>query len=537
MRLNSRFFAAATLFACISLFGAPQSANTGAKNDPVVEIGFADISLSDFVKTVSKITGKNILIATELQGKVDFVSQKPLRKSELYDLLISTLETKGYTIVSSEKGYLKVVPLADAVRSSPSIGESSFMPQIRTKVIKLTNLKAGEAQNTVRPLLSKSGAMQASIESNDIVISDFPKNVETISKIISQMERDSEKKAYVTSVVNLKNGDGENIAKILNDILSKKVSLKDAPKPLISADAQTNSLIIIGAADEIAEIKSVVASLDMERQQVYVKAKIIELSDTKTREVGVKYGIQGATANGGGLYSFSAAMGGAPIAISDQILSFISIPNIREGLAIGAAISLLSDENAANLLSEPSLLCINNQESSIYVGKTVPIITQSTIGATTTDLTKNSYTRQDIGLMLKVKPRLSTDNKVSLSVEAKLEDVLPQSSIGLPSTTKRELKTTAILSNGEPVIIGGLIKDDDKNGASKVPFFGDIPFFGNLFKYNESSKDKINLVVILTPYIVDKSSDLAALRGKLNELDRLQNDYTRKMQQGREEPK
>ncbi|HRF57784.1 MAG TPA: type II secretion system protein GspD, partial [Campylobacterales bacterium] len=260
-------------------------------------------------------------------------------------------------------------------------------------------------------------------------------------------------------------------------------------------------------------------------------------SDTKTREVGVKYGIQGATANGGGLYSFSAAMGGAPIAISDQILSFISIPNIREGLAIGAAISLLSDENAANLLSEPSLLCINNQESSIYVGKTVPIITQSTIGATTTDLTKNSYTRQDIGLMLKVKPRLSTDNKVSLSVEAKLEDVLPQSSVGLPSTTKRELKTTAILSNGEPVIIGGLIKDDDKNGASKVPFFGDIPFIGNLFKYNESSKDKINLVVILTPYIVDKSSDLAALRGKLNELDRLQNDYTRKMQQGREEPK
>lgn len=91
----------------------------------------------------------------------------------------------------------------------------------------------------------------------------------------------------------------------------------------------------------------------MERQQVYVRSKIIELSDTKTREVGVKYGIQGATANGGGLYSFSAAMGGAPIAISDRdFLSFISIPNIREGLAIGAAISLLSDENAANLLSE-----------------------------------------------------------------------------------------------------------------------------------------------------------------------------------------
>jgi len=222
-------------------------------------------------------------------------------------------------------------------------------------------------------------------------------------------------------------------------------------------------------------------------------------------------------------------MGGPSIALSSQILSTIALSNLKEGLAIGAAISLLSEENAANLLSEPSLLCINNQESSIYVGKTEPIITQSTIGATTTDLTRNSYTRQDIGLMLKVKPRLSSDGKVSLSVEAKLEDILPQSQIGLPLTTKREIKTTAIVSNGEAVIVGGLIKDDDKSSANKVPFLGDIPFLGALFRYKESAKDKINLVIILTPYIVDKSTDLASLREKLNELDKIQNEYTKKM--------
>lgn len=527
MRLNSRVFAASAFLAlaiCAPLHAAP------AKNDPVVEIGFADISLADFVKTVSKITGKNILISTDLQGKVDFVSQKPLRKSELYDLLINVLETKGYTIVSSEKGYLKVVALPDAVRSNLPLTDSSQIPQMRTKVIKLSNLKAIEAQNAVRHLLSKSGALQPSIESNDLIVSDFPKNVDTISKIIHQMEKDSEKKAYVTSVITLKNGDSENIAKALNDLLSKKTVIKEAPKPVISPDTQTNALIVIATAEELEEIKAVVKALDIERQQVYVKAKIIELSDTKTREVGAKYGIQGATANSSGLYSFSALLGGAPIALSEQILSFIALPSLKEGLALGAAISLLSDENAANLLSEPSLLCINNQESSIYVGKTVPIITQSTVGATTTDLTKNSYTRQDIGLLLKVKPRLSSDGKVSLAVEAKLEDVLPQSSVGLPSTTKRELKTTAILSNGEPVIIGGLIKDDDKNGLSKVPFLGDLPVVGNIFKYDQSSKDKINLVVVLTPYIVDKSSDLATLRAKLNELDALQNEYSKKIQ-------
>ncbi len=527
MRLNSKIFFTSAFLAIA--FSAPTHA-APAKNDPVVEVGFADIALSDFVKTVSKITGKNILIATELQGKVDFVAQRPLRKSELYDLLINTLETKGYTIVSSDKGYLKVVALSDAVRHNLPLNESSQIPQMRTKVIKLSNLKAAEAQNTVRHLLSKSGALQPSMESNDLIISDFPKNVETISKIIAQMERDSEKKAYVTAVIILKNGDSENISKALNELLSKKTVIKDAPKPVISPDAHTNSLIVISTSEELTEIKNIIKALDVERQQVYVRAKIVELNNEKTRQVGVKYGIQGATASSSGLYSFSALLGGTPIAIGQEILKYISISNIKEGLALGATIALLGEEKAANLLSEPSILCINNQESSIYVGKTVPIVTQSTINATTIDLAKNSYTRQDIGLLLKIKPRLSNDGKVALAIETKLEDTFSQDIVGLPITTKRELKTTAILSNGEPVIIGGLIKDDDKSGLSKVPFLGDLPIVGNLFKYDQSSKDKINLVVILTPYIVDKSSDLATLRAKLGELDSLQSEYSKKIQ-------
>lgn len=145
----------------------------------------------------------------------------------------------------------------------------------------------------------------------------------------------------------------------------------------------------------------------------------------------------------------------------------------------------------------------------------------------TTDLNKNSYTRQDIGLTLKVKPRLSTDNKVTLAVETKLEDILPDSMAGLPKTTKREVKTTAIVSNGETVIIGGLIKDNAQDSISKVPLLGDIPVLGELFKYTDKGGDKINLVIVLTPYIVEKSSDLSTLRTKLSELDKIQEEYVK----------
>ena len=97
--------------------------------------------------------------------------------------------------------------------------------------------------------------------------------------------------------------------------------------------------------------------------------------------------------------------------------------------------------------------------------------------------------------------------------------------------TKREVKTTAIVSNGETVIIGGLIKDNRSDSISKVPLMGDIPVLGELFKYSDKNGDKINLAIVLTPFIVEKSSDLSSLRQKLTELDKIQDEYVKAIKQ------
>ncbi len=578
----------------------PAVAMQKTTNDPVVEINFADLQLSEFVKMVAKITGKNILLSVDVPGKVDFISQKSIRQSELFDLLINVLETKGFTIVDSQKGYLKVVPSSEASKNNLPVNvETTKIPQMMNKVFQLNTLKANDAMNAIKHLLSKNGTIVVSPDSNNIVVSDYPSNIATIGKVVMTLDKDGNKiskfvvlqntkaplvyenlqkmagalfasqKVEVlkddgtntiiilgskenvakflplvekmdqkdefgtrqqTNVIALKNAEAENLVKILNEIFSKKFYPKDFPRPLISADSQLNALIVVSSLDELNEIKNVVKELDLERQQVYVKAKIVEISDNKSAKIGAKYGIEGGVANSSGLFTLAANLGGGTsIAISDTILGYIAKPTIKEGLALGASLSLLNSEGAANLLSEPSILCINNQESTIYVGRTEPIITGSTIGATTTDLTKNSYTRQDIGLTLKVKPRLSTDNKVTLYVEAKLEDILAGSTVGLPQTTKREVKTVAIVSNGENVIIGGLIRDNMSDKVDKVPLLGDVPLFGRLFRYKEDAQDKINLVILLTPYIVDKSSDLTTLRARLHELDKIQNDYVKQM--------
>jgi general secretion pathway protein D len=575
------------------------------KVDPIVEINFSDLTMVDFVKMVSKISGKNILLnGVDLQGKVDFITEKPIKKSQLFDLLISVLETKGFTIVFTPQGFYKIVPSAEATKHNLPVNQNGNIPQMMTRIIKLSTIKAADAVAAVKPLLSKSGNILASAETNTLVISDYKTNIDTSVKILHSLDGDNQRKikffqltnarcniiyenvqkiaasifnqalpsekvdilkdeasnaiiivgsdeniekmaGYVknldqkeqfggaqhTTVVALKNAEADNVVKILNDVFSKKFYPKDAPRPIFSVDPHLNSVIAVSSIDELAEIKDIVNALDKERQQVFVKARIIEISDTKASQIGVKYGAEGFRVDSKGLYSFAANLGGPAIALSSQVtgMANVKLDNVKEGLALGASIALLNTLGAANILSEPSLLCINNQESSIYVGKTESIISSSTVGATTTDLTKNTYSRQDIGLSLKIKPRLSTDNKVTLYVETKLEDILPNSTAGMPTTTKREVKTTAIVNNGESVIIGGLIKDSDSNSQNKVPGASDIPLLGEAFKYTENSKEKINLVIILTPYIVDKSSDLSTLRRKLQELDKIQDEYTKRI--------
>ncbi|OYZ66451.1 MAG: hypothetical protein B7Y17_01580 [Sulfuricurvum sp. 24-42-5] len=346
-------------------------------------------------------------------------------------------------------------------------------------------------------------------------------------KLASTLDVRDETTANVTHLIQLKNSDSKALAATLNTIIPKMILAPGQQPPSITSDDSTNSIIVISSDDLYRTLLPTIKDLDAERQQVYVKAKIIEISESKAREVGLKYGFTGGAMNSGGLFTFNTQLGDGKtpvVNIDPLILSKFTIPNLSAGIALGVNLALLNKGGAANILSEPSILCIDNLESSIYVGKTESINSGTTISGT--GLSQANFTRQDIGLTLKIKPRLSNDNKVMLSVDTKLEDVdASTTNLQLPSTTKREVKTSAIVSNGESVIIGGLIRDKVEFSETKVPFLGDLPLVGALFRSKSDAHDKINLVIILTPYIMDKSTDLTALRSQLGELDKIQQTY------------
>ncbi|MCG3717946.1 hypothetical protein L5F50_02020 [Aliarcobacter butzleri] len=330
-----------------------------------------------------------------------------------------------------------------------------------------------------------------------------------------------------TEVVGLKNVDGANIIKILDDVVNKKYINKPT-KPFVSLDLESNSLVIMASKDELKQIKDLIQELDKEKAQVYVQAKIIEVNNELVNKIGISYGIINASARSDGINAISSNLNGGSNAIKEAVDTLgirMSDVNIKSGLALGASLNLLQQNGALDIVSEPSILAIDNKESSIYVGEKISVEISSTL--TDGGLQRTNYEREDIGLTLKVKPRISSDTKLTLEINTLLEGIKSTSvSAGQnPDTLKKEIKTAAILNNGESVIIGGLIENKNETIEQKVPVLGNIPLFGELFKNDSKMNKKNNLVIIVTPYMIPKSKDITYIREQLSELKKLEDKY------------
>ncbi|GGD43270.1 type II secretion system protein GspD [Malaciobacter pacificus] len=563
-----------------------------------ININFKDLKIMDLVKITSKIIDKNILVTENINGNVDFISNKPLDKSELIKILSFVLEDKGFSLVASND-ILRIVKLNESAKSNVPVitgyNNDTALSMVTT-VFPVYNADVDYIASKIRHLISKNGKLVTNKESNSLVMTDFSDNIETVRKVVSIMTYGGKKDSLIVNLENiiasdakknldeiskskfnqkietekvaiisnkdnnslvligkkqnidylakyirnidtqgslikrevevmpLKNVEATNVIKIIDAIIGKKVYVDPNDKPLASIDEESNSIVVMGPSDELDYVKALINELDKEKAQVYVQARIIEVNDELVDRIGVSYGIFGGKVGNNGLAAFSSSLNGGSNSINDVIDSLnLTIPNITSGLALGASLNLLKQNGALDIVSEPSILAINNKESSIYVGETISIKTSSSFSDSGDE--NANYKREDVGLTLKVKPRISNDTKVTLEISTILEGVKTTNTGGNPDTSKKEIKTTAILNNGESVIIGGLIENKTESTNQKVPLLGDIPLFGELFKNKVNNTKKNNLVVIVTPYMIPKTKDITFVRNELAELKNLEDKY------------
>lgn len=490
------------------------SFSSQANTDDKININFKDLKISDFIMITSKIINKNILFTDKIEGTMDFIPNKEVSKSDLLKILDLVLEEKGYVLID-EKNILRVV--------------KSSMIEKDTLIIKLNNLKASEAKKKIDLIsamkFNKEEQKIAIIEdenNNSLTLLGQKKDLKFLSDYIRTIDNTNISNKKDIKIFPLKNVEASTVVKILEEIINKKEFINPNDKPLFSIDNESNSIIIMGFEEEISQIDELIKELDKEKTQVYVQARIIEVNDELVNQIGVSYGIFGARASNNVLSSFSSSLNNADIPTLS--IEGLKIPDLTSGLALGASLNLLKQNGALDIVSEPSILAINNKESSIYVGETISIKVSSSV--TDGGTIKENYEREDVGLTLKVKPRISNDTKVTLEIEAILEGVKTTQTIsGNADTSKKQIKTTTILNNGESVIIGGLIENKIESTNQKVPVLGDIPLFGELFKNNINNSKKNNLVIIVTPYLIPKTKDITFVRNKLSELKNLEDKY------------
>lgn len=567
-----------------------------------VDINFSKLQITDFVKLIGKISDKNILIHHKINGTVDLLTSAPIYDDEVMGILISVLESKGFTLIENGSMY-EVVRSSEATKHNLKVvrpGRKTTGSMMVTQAITVKGENVDVITAKVRYLISKTAKLMTLPGTNTLLITDYPSNIETIKHVISdllqehkmamqvvqvkyaeikefhsQIEEisknyfdqkiDNEKvtvllNANINSLVligrqknineliimiqsldkeqdlnevvqifNLKNSDAKNVKISLDEIISTQTFSDPTLKPNISLSEEINSIIVVGEPNVVKSMIKIIEELDREKYQVYVQARIVEINNRSSEDIGFRYGMEGGMATTSALYTFSGNFGGSSVPISDLFASKLiaSIGNVDQYLVLGATLDFLQSKGASKTISNPSILCVNNKESSIYVGKTLSIATGS-INATTGSTT-NSFKRDDIGLSLKIKPRVSSQDKVTLAVETILENVIGVDDNNQPITTKQTVMTESILRHGESIVIGGLVKTYMQEIETKVPFLGDIPLLGWFFTYTNEEEQQDNLLVLLTPYVIDKSEKLSVLQQQLGELGRLQQEYNKEV--------
>ena len=321
---------------------------------------------------------------------------------------------------------------------------------------------------------------------------------------------------------------------------------------IIQAEPATNSIIITASEPLYRSLRNVIEQLDRRRTQVYIESLIVEVSSTNAAELGIQW--QGIVGSGNqnvgfGGTNFTGAggqLGSNIIGLGSNVNNILNpgnptgipippAPGLNLGLltkfngtyGMSALITALATTQGTNILSTPNLITLDNEEARIVVGKNVPIQTGSyaQTGSTSTVTPFTTVARQDIGLILRVRPQISDNGIVKMQIFQEVSSIESNTLTGF-ILKKRNIETNVVVDDGQIIVLGGLIEDAYEDQSQGVPFLKDIPILGALFRSDSKKRVKSNLLVFIRPYILrdlDQSADIT--QNRLNLVQKTEDQF------------
>lgn len=309
---------------------------------------------------------------------------------------------------------------------------------------------------------------------------------------------------------------GEPVSGVDVRLVAPPVGALSAEDITIQAVVESNAVVVRARVEVQADLSALIAQLDQRRPQVLIEAAIVEVSGDIAEQLGVQLGF-GAAAPPGGFAATSFSSAGVSL---DNILSLLGSPVgiavAPSGLSIGLSrqdefgllLQALGQSTKANLLSTPSITTLDNQAAEIVVGQNVPFRT----GSVTSDgTTQNTIERQDVGITMRVVPRVNKGDVIQLDISQEVSSLSTAAVTGAADivTNRRSIKTTVLADNGGTIVLGGLITNDRRSSRSEVPGLGKLPLIGGLFRNKQELSRRQTLFVFLRPTILRSRSDVA----------------------------
>ncbi|HEX6949153.1 MAG TPA: secretin N-terminal domain-containing protein [Nitrospira sp.] len=445
-----------------------------------VALDFNEVDLSVFVRFISELTGKNFVLDDTVKkagGKISVFSPTKVTPEQAYNLFVSALEVSRLAVVP-RGGVHQIVPMGE------------LPPERGVFVYKLKHANATDLAAVLTNLVARS---------------------QTVSQVTPGVRPPI-----------------------------RPLTEFEAPVQVF-ADKATNSIIISSTKLAYSRLASVIRDLDSRRKQVFVEAVILEVQVDRLRQIGtdpVQVLGAGKSGNIQGIGGFNRTpedistvaqtiLGIAAGASSGGTIPLLNTVNIR------AFLHLLLNLTDTNVLSTPHVLAADNQKAKIVVGENRPFPTGQAQGITGGTLV--TIERKDVGVTLELTPQVLENDLIRLEIKQEITAIAEAvaqtigtgtSSVPVgPTTTKRSMETTTIARDGQTLVVGGLVRDNVTISESKIPFLGDIPLLGWLFRFQSRQQEKLNLLVFLTPSLVRDEVDMVELNArKAAELNALQRE-------------
>ncbi len=535
--------------------------------ESVLEVnGFATVTAGEVIKIVPALTAREKLLETKLGNEggdredklitqiITLEHANPDDVKKVLDPLISRTSvllsyppTGMLVITDYQSNIQKVLEIIGALDVEGMAAQISYLPlqaAVATDIVKsLTVLfQPLPGRMVVSPV-----RIVADERANAIIIVASEIESERIKKLIAFMDKDVPKGAATLKVYRLQNAVAEDMAKVLMNI-PKAAAAPAGPavpgqagkSPLISKDVQvvadkaTNTLIITASNDDYKILEDVIKSLDISRPMVFIEALIMEVNANKDFRVGVEWqllknvgnnSLEGLGTNATGL-AVGGFKGSSPIipqGLPPSLAGGLSLGVVGAGIKIGdvafpnigAMINAFQSDTGVSILSNPQIMTLDNEEAEINVGQNVPYVTRQDTSSGITQvaggINYSSFEYKDVGVILKITPHINEENYVRLKLDQSVSSVLAGSPTGLPTTLKRQAKTVVVVKDTDTIVIGGMLGDSTNDTITKVPWLGDIPLIGWLFKSYGKTREKTNLYVFITPHIIRTQKDAAVL--------------------------